>query len=66
MTTRECDTYTVWSPTSRTITARCSCGWAAPTRPQTEIIEAAQDEMDHLWEALFATFATDRKTDPDE
>lgn len=49
---RECDTYTVWSPTAYTITARCSCGWAGTTLPQEEIIASTNEEIEHLWEAL--------------
>jgi hypothetical protein len=47
-----CDTYTVWSPTACTVTARCYCGWHAPTRPQWDVVGAARDEMDHLLDAL--------------
>lgn len=63
MRTRECDTYTVWSPTNQTITARCSCGWAAPTRPQTQIVEATNDEIEHLWAFLAANARNPPETD---
>jgi hypothetical protein len=52
MTSRPCDTYTAWSPTAQTVTARCPCGWAGPTRHQTAIIDATNDEIDHLIEYL--------------
>ncbi len=47
---RVCDTYTVWSPTGYTVTARCSCGWAGTTLPQAEIIASTNEEIEHLWE----------------
>lgn len=47
-----CDTYTVWSPTLYTVTARCSCGWAGTTLPQEEIVASTNEEIEHLWEAV--------------
>jgi hypothetical protein len=52
MRARECDTYTVWSPTHQTVTAHCCCGWTAQPRPQTDVVGATNDEIEHLWEYL--------------
>lgn len=49
---RVCDTYTVWSPTACTVTARCCCGWAGDPLPQWDVVGATKQEMEHLREAL--------------
>lgn len=46
---RECETYVVLTPTDTTLRARCSCGWAAPPRPVTEIHQVECDEIEHLY-----------------
>ncbi len=46
---RECETYVVLSPADATLTARCSCSWAAPPRPVAEIHQVERDEIEHLY-----------------